>query len=70
VRSLRRSLQLACLAGAATVLVIRHRPTAAGIRAHKPVARFGDRLAEDLKKSRLGRALSGRKRGPVVYRVR
>jgi hypothetical protein len=54
----------------AGVRVMRHRPTVVKIRAHNPVARYADRLAEDLKRSRLGRALSGTRRGPVVYRVR
>jgi hypothetical protein len=65
---LRTSLLLAFVVVAGT-LVVRHRPTAAKLRAHNPVARFGDKLAEDLKESRLGRALSRKKRGPVVYHV-
>jgi hypothetical protein len=67
---LRRSLLLAVVVAVAGTLVVRHRPTAAKIRAHNPVARLSDKLAEDLKESRLGRALSRKKRGPVVYHVR
>jgi len=70
VRLFRRFLLLAVLVGAVGTLVVRHRPTAAKIRAHNPVARFGDKLADDLRKSRLGRALTGKRRGPVVYQVR
>jgi len=66
---LRTSLVLAFVVAVAGTLVVRHRPTAAKIRAHNPVARFGNKLAEDLKESRLGRALSRKKRGPVVYHV-
>jgi hypothetical protein len=35
-----------------------------------PATRLGERLAEKLRRSKLGRSLSNGHRGPVVYRVR
>jgi len=67
---MRRLLMIGVLVGAIAVLVVRHPPTMDALRAHNPAGRYGRKLAADLQRSKLGRAFSGTKRAPVVYRIR